>query len=62
MPKLPKVENNKVDPDNTDIYTVCKICQIRNQQLEEWEGWKNKPKLTEYEKANIKMPLNKWTH
>ena len=35
MPKLPKVENNKVDPDNTAIYTVCKICQIQNQQLEE---------------------------
>ena len=32
MPELPEVENNKVDPDNTGIYTVKKICQIQNQQ------------------------------
>ena len=35
MPELPEVENNKVDPDNTDIYTDKKLCQIQNQQLEE---------------------------
>ena len=35
MPELPEVENNKVDPDNTAIYTFCKICRIQNQQLEE---------------------------
>ena len=52
------VKNNKVDRFTEPIY----ISLILNQELEESEGLKNKPKLTGLEKVNIKMLLNKWNY
>jgi len=49
------VKNNKVDHNKMRIYTILKICQIPNQQSDELEGLRSKPKSIELEKANIRM-------
>ena len=50
-----EIPSYKVDHNKMRIYTILKTCQIPNQQSDELEGLRSKPKSIELEKANIRM-------